>query len=431
MATTSIWSIKNNLKNSIEYIINPEKTTNEDFGKFFERQVGQDYNFGNEKKEFVSAIHCEADDPYIFMKETKNFYRKNDGVLAYHAYQSFKEGEVTPDIAHEIGIKLAQEMWPNYEVVIATHLNTNHIHNHFIINSVSFEDGRKYNNNRTNLAKLRHISDSICEEYHLSTLNELPEYRNTYKYKVLNDDYYIMVKEDIDMAINESITLPQFENRLKKMGYHYQYRYNKLMVYKEGQDKVRLEKIFGKQYSCESIKNRLLHSHYRNYKRMTGKEMYDCFVKDTKNNHKGIRQLYLYYCYLLGGFPKKYSKQYLSDEMRKEIKKLNRYSDEVRFLETNKIETMEDLDNYETSTLLELDKLKDTREKLWRKYHRCKTEEEQDEIYYKIESIQPRIKELNKTKRCVRDIRERSLKMECNLKDLDEKSKSRVRENVR
>lgn len=108
MATTSIWSIKNNLKNSIEYIINPEKTTNEDFGKFFERQVGQDYNFGNEKKEFVSAIHCEADDPYIFMKETKNFYRKNDGVLAYHAYQSFKEGEVTPDIAHEIGVKLAQ-----------------------------------------------------------------------------------------------------------------------------------------------------------------------------------------------------------------------------------------------------------------------------------------------------------------------------------
>lgn len=97
---------------------------------------------------------------------------------------------------------------------------------------------------------------------------------------------------------------------------------------------------------------------------MTGKEMYDWFVKDTKNNHKGIRQLYLYYCYLLGVFPKKYPKQHLSDEMRKEIKKLDRYSEKVRFLATDK-KTLKDLDNYETSTLSELDVLKDTREKLW------------------------------------------------------------------
>ena len=179
MATTSIWSIKNNLKNSIDYIINPEKTFNEDFGKFFEKEIYQDYNFKNEKTHYVSGINCDEFDPYSFMKDTKDYYHKNDGILGFHAYQSFKEGEVTPEIAHEIGVKLAKEMFNDYEVVVATHLNTNHIHNHFIINSVSRIDGKKYNNNRTNLAKLRHISDSICEEYGLSTLEEQEHYNNT------------------------------------------------------------------------------------------------------------------------------------------------------------------------------------------------------------------------------------------------------------
>ena len=63
-------------------------------------------------------------------------------------------------------------MFKDFEVIIATHQNTNHIHNHFIVNSVSFKTGKKYNNNRTNLAKLRHISDSICTEYGLSTLDK-------------------------------------------------------------------------------------------------------------------------------------------------------------------------------------------------------------------------------------------------------------------
>ena len=185
MATTSIWSIKNNLKQSINYIINPEKTINEDYGKtdynYLEERT--DYNFKNEKVHYVSYLNCEEYNPYISMKDTKDYYNKNDGVLAYHGYQSFKEGEVTADIAHEIGVKFVEEMFKDYEVIVATHQNTNHIHNHFIINSVSFKTGKKYNNNRTNLAKLRQISDSLCAEYGLSVLDEDMNYKNTYKHK--------------------------------------------------------------------------------------------------------------------------------------------------------------------------------------------------------------------------------------------------------
>mgnify|MGYP002514557258 CR=1 FL=1 len=72
------------------------------------------------------------------MMKIKKKFVKTDGVLAWHAYQSFKEGEVTPDEAHKIGLELAKEMWGDrFEVIVSTHLNTNHYHNHFVINSVS------------------------------------------------------------------------------------------------------------------------------------------------------------------------------------------------------------------------------------------------------------------------------------------------------
>lgn len=193
MATTSIWSIKNNLKKSINYIINPEKTINEDYRKdtynYLELSSNKDYNFKNEKTHYISYLNCSETNPYKDMKYTKDRYFKTDGILAFHAYQSFKEGEVTADIAHEIGVKFAEEMFKDYEVIVATPQNTNHIHNHFIINSVSFMTGKKYNNNRTNLAKLRQVSDSLCEEYGLSVLDEDMRFKNTYKYKVLDSDY--------------------------------------------------------------------------------------------------------------------------------------------------------------------------------------------------------------------------------------------------
>ena len=81
-------------------------------------------------------------------------------------------------------------MFKDYEVIVSTHQNTNHIHNHFILNSVSFKTEKKYNNNRPNLSKLGQISDAICSEYGLSVLDEDIGYKSTYNHKVLDNDYY-------------------------------------------------------------------------------------------------------------------------------------------------------------------------------------------------------------------------------------------------
>ena len=258
MATTSIWSIKNNLKQSINYIINPEKTINKDYGKnsynYLEISTTE-YNFKNEKVCYVSSLNCSEDNPYEDMKFTKERFGKTDGILAFHGYQSFKENEVTLDIAHEIGIKFAEEMFGDYEVVVSTHQNTNHIHNHFIINSVSFKNGKKYNNNRTNLAKLRQISDSLCAEYGLSVLDEDLGYKSTYNHKVLDNDKTL--KEDLDNVISYSITLKQVIERLKKLDYQVYTRNGILTIYKNGCDKDRIEKAFGNDYSIDNINKRL------------------------------------------------------------------------------------------------------------------------------------------------------------------------------
>ena len=433
MATTSIWSIKNNLKQSINYIINPEKTINKYYGKnnynYLESYSNKDYDFKNEKAEYVSCINCSEYDPYGDMKFTKEQYRKTGNVLAFHGYQSFKEGEVTADIAHEIGVKFVEEIFRDYEVVVATHQNTNHIHNHFIINSVSYKTGKKYNNNRANLAKLRQISDSICAEYGLSVLDEDISYKNTYKHKVLNDDYYKILKEDLDNVISYSVTLKQVVERLKKLNYQVYFRNGILTIYKDGYDKVRIEKTFGIDYSIDSINKRLYLSRQIVFKPLPQRTIFEEYSRSNKH-HKGIYGLYLYYCYLLNVFPQKYPKQYLPYSIRKEVKKLNEYSEQVNFMATNKIETKENLDNFAKTNYEEYKNLIGKRENLWKRYHRAKTEEDKSEILAEINSIQPTIRDLRKYDKYCKDIKARSESIQNNLDNFD-KDMQKEKDNSR
>lgn len=423
MATTSIWSIKNNLKQSINYIINPKKTLNEDYGKdtynLLELSLNKDYNFKNEKTHYVSCLNCSEIDPYEDMKFTKERYFKTDGILAFHAYQSFKEGEVTAYVAHEIGVKFAEEMFGDYEVVVATHQNTNHIHNHFIINSVSFMTGKKYNNNRTNLAKLRQISDSLCEEYGLSVLDEDMSYKNTYKHKVIDNDYYNTLKDDLDSIISYSVTLKQVIDRMKLIGYKSYTRNGVITIYRDGYDKVRIEKAFGNDYSKDKINERLYFSRQIAFKPIPQKSIFQEYLSKTRNHHKGIYGLFLYYCYLLKVFPQDHPKQYLSYSIRQEIKKLDSFSEQTEFMVENKIETKEDLESFDKNNCDELSILKSKSANLWKKYHRAKTEKDKSKILSEINTIQPKIKELHKYTKYCEEIRKRSKSIQDNLNNFD------------
>ena len=271
IATTGIWKIEKRLDHVIDYTTNIEKTLNSEYGRetYYDLHNVIDYveaDFKTEKQYYVSGVNCNVETAYEEMIITKQQYNKTSGILGFHAFQSFAEGEVTPEQAHLIGLKLAEEMWGDrFEVIVSTHLNTKHYHNHFVINSVSFKDGKRYYDNRTTYARLRELSDSLCQEYGLSVLEEKPcrnskiNYANYYKGYVEKNNYYITTKADIDRAIAQAYSYKDFENLMRAMDYELTYRgQNILSVRRDPYKKnIRVERNFGKDYSIQRIKERI------------------------------------------------------------------------------------------------------------------------------------------------------------------------------
>lgn len=150
MATTKIWKVDSHLRRVVDYAKNENKTINPDWEKSSYQAMEDVMNYAaddlkTEQKFYVSGINCVPERAREMMMQTKEQYQKTGGILAWHGYQSFAEGEVDASTAHEIGIKLAEELWPDFEVIVATHLNTKCFHNHFVVNSVSFLTGNKFN----------------------------------------------------------------------------------------------------------------------------------------------------------------------------------------------------------------------------------------------------------------------------------------------
>ena len=177
MAITKIWSVKSRLDTSLKYIANPDKTTLQPDIEAVEGVIK--YIKNNDKTEqckYVKAYNCTVDKAFSEMMETQEFFGKagrKNSVLAYHLVQSFKDFETTPEIAHKCGLELAERLFADkYEVVVATHLDHKHLHNHIIINAVSYLDGYKYRNNfKDYFIDIRGISDAICRENCLSVID--------------------------------------------------------------------------------------------------------------------------------------------------------------------------------------------------------------------------------------------------------------------
>ena len=265
IAVTSLWKVSNNLKQTIEYAENKEKTSFKDLDSTINYAMNEDKT---EKSFFVSGINCNIDTVLDEMLDVKKTFNKEKGILAFHGYQSFKENEVSPELAHKIGIELANEMWGDrFEVVVSTHLNTNHIHNHFCINSVSFKDGKKYYNNRHTYALLRQTSDSLCKEYNLSVIEEKPcgkhniDYTKYYNEQVKKLNYYSNIKDDIDYAIEQAYSFKDFLGIMKRMNYEVTDRSGKLSVKPLNRKRnIRIERAFGEDYTIKNINERIFNT---------------------------------------------------------------------------------------------------------------------------------------------------------------------------
>lgn len=220
MATTKIWPVRDNLRQVINYAKNPAKSENPEYVDknmqgFFDVMSYATNGEKTEKRYFVSGVNCIPSAAQEQMLMTKQRYGKMGGVVAFHAYQSFRYDEASPETAHQIGVKTAEKLWGDrFEVVVSTHLNTGCVHNHFVINSVSFVNGKRFNDNLKSHQKFRDISDSFCRDYELSVIeNPSPTHtpRNIYMAEKRGEPTrYNIMRWDIDEAISRSFTLQYF-----------------------------------------------------------------------------------------------------------------------------------------------------------------------------------------------------------------------------
>ena len=435
MATTGIWKVEKRLDHVIDYVINPEKTMKDgDYQELHKLDGYEKLNYETEEECFVSALNCSTHRPYKDMMLTKELYGRKSGILGYHAFQSFKEGEITPTQAHLIGVKLAEEIWGDrFEVIVSTHTNCKHIHNHFVINSVSFKDGKKYHDSRETYALIREVSDTLCEEYGLSVVKDKKvkkvNYDNYYQSYVKKTNYHTFAKQDLDRAIGMATSYYDFEDLMKAMDYELIYRGDKLSIKRSPYKKnIRIERYFGNEYSIDRIKQRIDEEYI---KRVPFIEEYGNKKKYNANYYKkrkpkGFYALYIHYCYLLRVFPKKYPYQKLSPAIRADVRKMEEISNETRLLVRNNLKTDEQFFAFKEDKEKRLEELMDQRSKLWYKHKKSKSKQEKEEIKEQIDNLNKEINPLRKEVVLCKDIIERSKKMEQNLRELsDEKNQEK------
>ena len=405
MATTKIWDIKGRVDSLINYAANPEKT---DGNKYTEKQIQalhdvMDYasdDYKTERSLYVSGVNTTPDTAKRKMNQTKLRYGKTDGIVAFHAIQSFKPGEVTPEIAHEIGKRLAKEMWGDrFEVVIATHLNKEHLHNHFVINSVSFLDGKKYYDNTANYNKMKRISDRLCYEYNLSVI-EKPKskgkhYAEWYAEKNGYPTIRGQIRDEIDSIIEGSYTTQIFWSELKRRGYEVK-NTGKYIAVKAtfAQKYVRLDNL-GKYYTPDAINERIIAA--RNGIKLIEinkpKPDYNAWLEKYEPiKLKGFKALYYHYLYLFGKIRKRESPQRVCFYLREELIKFERYQKQFHFLYDNDIETSAQLLEIKQSAECRISELTLQRSRL---YHKPEAKGEIADINTELKELRAKVRMCN------------------------------------
>lgn len=392
MATTKIWTVKCSMKKLMDYATNPEKTTESDLESVIEYAMnGEKVATLDEKACYVSGVNCSADTALDEMMNIQKHFGKTGGNVAYHCYQSFRPGEITPEECHRLGVELAQRMWgADYQVVVATHLDKGHLHNHLVCNSVSLIDGKKFNCNKGAYRRLRRLSDDLCRENGYSVI-EKPRGKTPRPIYMAEKNgestRYNLMRDAIDEAIALSTDMNDFFFIMKKWGYVIERKDTRkyptirsvhskknTRIYQLG-DEYELHRIFERvsENSLESVYQR--QDEYLAKKRHP-RHSYGYGGRSRKSARKigGLKGLYYKYLYLTGYLPKKRHRP-LSPEMREAMRMCDKYSACARLLARENLSTIEDLESFMEKSKTEIDVLSRERNKIRNRLRREKNPE--------------------------------------------------------
>lgn len=407
MAITKYKVIKKNLEAVINYAMNGEKT---------------------EKGILVSAINCLPQTAYSQMMLTKKAFHKEDGRLGYHIIQSFNGNEISPDKCNKIGIELAKQLWGDkYQVIICTHTNKKNVHNHIVLNSVSFIDGSKYHNSNLEIALLRETNDDICRKHGLSiikstkatTVSDISKSRIANYNR--NSGKMELIKADIEEAIKEATKYQEFVDILAFKGYYIKKSSDYISVSTPYYNRnIRLSRAFGEDYTFDNIKTRIYQPtlYDRYLKRTNNEKVYKVRIYNgVKINQEKLKtssfyRLYVHYLYLLGKLPPKIHYEERTKEYYQEIDKFNKLADEMNLICTYNLESKEDVQNLRMKYIEEVTPLKTEREKLRQLYKKATNESDKTIIQAKIDIITEDINKINSKIQTCKRIIDRSEKGE-------------------
>jgi len=442
MAVTKIWPVRGKVDSPLRYVADEMKTENPKWDKSSLENLTDVMHYAvdedkTEKQFFVTGINCSAEiarDQFVTVKKQFN---KEDGIVAYHGYQSFDEGEVTPELAHAIGLEFAQRVWgEDYQVVVATHLNTKHIHNHFVVNSVSFLHGRRLQ--KKQWYEFNKVSDEICRAHGLSVV-EKPEGKGFSK------EFYEMeraggstrlnvARKAVDEAISVSTNLKEFELAMKSMGYSCSFDPNRkywIIKMKSWKKPMRLYRM-GEDYTNERIMERITASPEEKpfavfQRTVYVKKQYRLPTREHKiKKVGGLKGLYLHYCYLLGYLPKyKQRPMRVSPLIRDDITKIEMISREARLIEREKLVTLNDVAKFKASRVSLIEEKTAERNELMKVLRRKVPEDEKEQAREKAYELKEELKELRKEVKLAEHIETRAKDMEEKINTIKEEEVKR------
>lgn len=434
MAVTKIWAIKDSLSRVVDYAANPQKTIYSDLQKAI--HYAEDEGKTNQEEAcYVTGVNCNADTAFEEMQSVQERFGKVTGNVAYHAYQSFKTGEVTPEQCHNIGVQLAKDMWgTDYQVVVATHFNTGTYHNHFVINSVNMWTGKKFNCNKKAYSKFRELSDELCRQQQLTVIeNPTSKTARPIYFAEKNDEptKYNLMREAIDFALSICATQKDFYRVMKRQGYIVNFNPDlKYATIRSVNDKrnTRLYRL-GEEYDREHIFRRL-----RTNTIWETNQKYNSFLKSTRTNCivpkkvrfngsfattkkvTGLKALYLRYCYMLGYLPKNKQHKPLSPEMREAWRKIDRYSKEIQLISSKALNSLSDVNEFVSVTKEQIVTLEKARQHIYNKFRRCDDPNERSELLSKRDDYTTVLKALRKDVRVANYILDDNNEIKNNMK---------------
>ena len=410
MAYTSVIPVRR-LDRAVKYVMNKEKTT------AVSLQDALDYAANRDKTEqscFESSYACTLETAFADMRQTKERWHKSGGVQGYHLVQSFAAGEVSPELAHQIAKELADRvLGGQYEYVIGTHLNTDHIHSHIVWNSVSCVDGKKYRSNyKSYVTEIRAVSDELCRKYKLSVIDTensnhvAKPYAEWLAEKNGQPTWRTAIRQDVDEAIQQSLTWRQFLSAMERKGYEVRMGRKYPVLRPPGKERFVRFKTLGKRYTPEAIQTRILYPRsYRPYVENPPTIKHGRLRSGKKPCRKltGLRALYYRYLYELGALPRKPRRP--SYVVRQDAYKLDQRIRQMEFLSKHNIDTLAQLETHRQALQTEIGQLLTKRKQL----------PKNDDVQSQCESVNTALKQLRQEERLCRKIAEHSLEVQQHL----------------